>query len=286
MVSTVILTESNLKQIPNTFNAATDPAPYNKLYLPIINGVSLKDRQIALQKCSLYFAWPNISSTNNTFTFDWPNGAGFTTSTITIPASTNIGSIAELNDFLQFYMISQKYYLVDTNGLNVYYAEFISNPNYYGVSLNLYILPTSLPAGWTDPGTTYGSTAKTPKVTILATNDFSKLIGLSAAVYDGTTANKSYVSDFTPQLSPVSSVQILLNIADNSMSLNNSSTVISTFTTRGVSYGSLIEVESSELIWFNCNTNLSSTIEVSLVDQNFVPLNLQDPQITTLLLIK
>ena len=286
MVASVILTEQNLKPIPGTFNGAIDPAPYNKLYLPVSNGVNLKGRSIALQKASLYYSWPNISSTNNSFTFDWPNGAGFTTTTITIPASTNLGSISEMNDFLQFYMISQKYYLVDDNNLNRYYAEFVSNPNYYGVSLNLYVLPTSLPAGWTDPGTTYGSTAKTPKLTILASNDFGLLIGFNAAVYNGIAVDISYVSDFTPQLSPVSSVQILLNIADNELSLNNSNTVINTFTTRGVQYGSLIEIESQQLIWFKTNTDFAANIEMSFVDQNFVPLNIQDPQITILCLIK
>jgi hypothetical protein len=106
----------------------------------------------------MYYSWFNISSTlnNNKFYYTWYNAAGLVSVngnpyfTITVP--DGLYEIVQLNNLLQFNMINNSTYLIDTaTGQNVYYAEFLVNPTRYAVQINTFSFPTSLPTGYALP---------------------------------------------------------------------------------------------------------------------------------------
>jgi hypothetical protein len=288
-ISTIVLNTNNLTSIPGQFDVSLNPAPYNKLYLPVNNGQNLSGFQIALNKINLNYSWPNVTSANNIFTISWKVAGAFTDYTATIPVNTNYESIAALNSWLESFCITNGLYLIDASGNYVYYMEFIANPTYYGVSLNLYLVPTSLPTGYTQPSNFagYPTVSCTMKAYFPSTNNFYKLIGFAAnTTFNGAAAAISYVSSFTPQLSPTSSIYVTCNIVLNPLSLNYSSTIINCFTTKTTGYGETIEVIPNEFVWFDMNCNSVSAIIVEFFDQNLNALNIRDPDLTVMLVVR
>lgn len=285
-VSNIILNENNLNQ-NGLFNASTQLGPYNKLYLST-GGQSLAGKKIALQKVNLYYSWPNILSTNNTFSISWPTGAGsYTNFNITIPPSTNFATIAELNAYLQTVMIANNLYIINsTTGDYLYYMSITANPNSYGINISQNLVPTSTPGGYTTPVDFPGwpSVSRTMRF-ITDTSEFNLLIGYAAnTIFSGGPTAIIYNSSFTPQFSPVSSFNIHCNIASNPLALNNDNTIIYTATTRDTNFGSILSIEPNNIIWYDILSNYN-TIIVSFTDQSGRSLSIQDPQISIVLLL-
>lgn len=282
-ISTIILTENNLSQ-SGTFDSATQLGPYNRLSLPV--NTDLTNYEVCLNRANLYYSWPNVSASNNqAMTIQWPVGAGFNTYNFNLDLG-NYESIDALNNALQQFCILNGLYLI--NGIqNVYYIQLAANPSRYGVDLTLFKIPTSLPGGFTAPGSWpgYPSTNITPKVQFKA--GFNKLIGFNTStVFDGGLTQTTFNSSFSPQLSPTSSILMTLNIANNQLSLNNSNSVISVFTTKDTAFGSILQIEPNSEIWFDVNARSCSNIVVEFYDQDYNRLNIQDPQITVMLLLR
>lgn len=285
-ISSLVLTENNLVPVGGTFNASTVSKPYNKLYFNLPSNLSGK--KLALQKANLYYSWANINATNNTFQISFPSGASFVDVNVSIPIGTNFSSISEMNNYLQTVMIANGFYLIDNNQDNVYYMTLIANPTSYGVSLVQSLVPTTLPSGWSQPANFpaggFPTTSKTMKFTTTASG-FNLLIGFPASTtFNGGASGQTFNSSFTPQLSPTSTVLVKCSHANNPLSLNNDSSIIYSFTTRGTSYGSLIEVEPQNIVYYNITSN-SNNLILEFTDQDNLPLQIQDPNMSVLLLI-
>lgn len=285
-ISSLVLTENNLVPTGGVFNASTIAKPYNKLYFNLPSNLSGK--KLALQKANLYYSWANINATNNTFQISFPVAGSFSDVNVSIPVGTNFSSISEMNNYLQTVMIANGFYLIDNNGDNVYYMALIANPTSYGVSLVQSLVPTSLTGltGWSQPANFAGfpSTSKTMKFTTTASG-FNLLIGFPASTtFNGGASGQTFNSTFTPQLSPTSTVLVKCSHANNPLSLNNDSSIIYSFTTRGTSYGSLIEVEPQNIVYYNITSN-SNNLILEFTDQDNAPLQIQDPNMSVLLLI-
>lgn len=283
--SSIVLTESNLSS-SGTFDPSSQSAPYNRLSFNL-GSASLAGKKIALQKASLYYSWPNITSSNNSFSFDWPTSTStYTTFSVSIPPRTNYSSIDQLNDFLKTALIQNGCYIINsTSGDFLYYMSFVANPNSYGVSLVLTQVPTALPGGYSQPGNFPGwpTTARCMRFTT-NTSDFSKLIGFTKSTTYGSVSSAVVNSTFCPQLSPVSSVMMTCNLANNKLALNNDSTIIYSFTTRDTVYGSMLTVEPNNIVFYDIASN-SNVLTITFVDQDGQALWIQDPQISVLLLI-
>lgn len=285
-LSSLVLTENHLSR-SGVFNAATQARPYNRLYFNLPG--SLVGNKIALQKLNLYYSWPNISNNNNTFSISWPTStATYTNVNVTIPNNYNLASVDELNAYLQTIMIANKMYVYETaNPTNfLYYMQFISNPNTYGISLILNLVPTTLPSGYTAPAGFIGwpTVSRTMKFTTDASK-FNLLIGYAASsIFDGNTSATTYVSSFTPSFSPVNTILLRCSHSNNPMALNNDSNVIYSFTTRGTAYGSLIEIEPQNLVYYTIATT-SNVLIIDFVDQDYTGLQILDYGISILLLV-
>lgn len=288
-VSSLVLTENNLVPVGGTFNASSTPKPYNKLYFNL--PANLSGKKLALQKANLYYSWANITSANNTFSISFPSGATFVDVNITIPVGTNFSSIGEMNNYLQTVMIANGFYLIDNNLDNVYYMTLIANPTSYGVSLVQTLVPTSLPSGWATPANFpvggFPTTSKTMKFTTYSasSSQFNLLIGFAAGtVFNGGASGQTFNSTFTPQLSPTSTILMKCSHANNPLSLNNDSSIIYSFTTRETNYGSLIEIEPANIVYYQITSN-SNNLILEFTDQDNLPLQIQDPNMSVLLLI-
>lgn len=285
-ISSLVLTEFNLVNGPADFDPSTTPKPYNRLYVDL--PANLAGKKIALQKINMYYSWPNITNTNNKFDIGWPM-AGPTdvfSVSITIPVYTNFASISEINTFLQTVCIQNKFYLIDNNGDNVYYMEFVENANSYGVSLVQYLIPTTLPVGWSQPAgaPALPTISRTMAFYTDAISDFNKLIGFAKNLtLNGNTTATTFNSSFTPQLSPTSTILVKCSHANNPLSLNYDSSIIYSFTSKGTQYGSIIEVEPQNIVYYNITSN-SNTLVLEFTDQSNNPLYIQDPNMSVLLL--
>jgi hypothetical protein len=280
-LSNIVLGSNNLTPNGGTLDVTQTLAPYNKLYLNM-GGMSLVGKKIALNSINLNYSWPNISSTNNTFSISWPTGtATYTTVNVTIPPYSNYESADALNSYLNTVLIANGMYVINnTNNTYLYWMQFIDNPNLYGFSLVLNLVPTSLPSGYTAPAGFAGwpTTSRTMRLTT-NTSDFNLLIGYAkSTVYNGNTSAITYNSQYVPQLSPVSSVNVTCNLANNELALNNDSTIIFTGTSINTQYGSMIQWEPKFLNYYDI-TSTTNNLIVSLTDQNNNPLYVLDPSI-------
>lgn len=259
----------------------------NTLVYQFPSSVDLTGCQIAVSNITMYYSWDNINVnyTNNTFTYDWTNGAGVTnTFTVTIP--DGLYEIADLNNFLQYTFIANGHYLVNAAAQNVYYGEFIVNPTRYAVQINTYPVPIALPAGWTNPAAlAFPPATFNPRFTLTAR--FNEILGYTAGfqtvLNTGVGTNLSYLSSTAPQVTANSNLLIGISGIDNKYS--NPSTIIYSLAPQ-VGIGELIVEKPAQ---FNFNRVLAGTynqLRLQLLGTNFQPITIRDPQMTIILVIQ
>ena len=303
---TIVFNQNNLVQDGNN----------NTLVYKFPNSVTFSDSEIAISQITMYYSWFNVTSTlsNRSFTFNWVQAAGtnnYTTFTIFIP--DGLYEITDLNAYMQFVFINgpsltttfisptptTPFYLVDSAGDYVYYAEWVVNPTAYAIQLNTYNVPTALPAGFTNPGgMVFPAQTYNPIITTPA--NFNKLVGFSstfssaqnqnnAGANPGTTtaykigSTYSYLSTITPQVQPNASLFISISNIDN-MYANPSSIIYSL--SPAVPIGQLIVEKPPE---FNFNTLLRGTyneLRLQFLGTDLQPVTIKDPNMSIILVIK
>lgn len=255
--------------------------------------VEFTNHQVAVSSLSVYYSWPNITSSssggeynNNSFTYTWIDG---TTVTVTMP--DGYYKIADINAYLQSQMVKNNHYLVDSSQNYVYAIEFLHNTTYYGVQLNCfavcsatqattlgYSLPTT--ATWSLP-----STPKTPQVSISASNHFCNTIGFLPGTYPSTVQTTTYSllsnSGNPPLIVPVSAVLVTCSLVDNPYS--TSSDLLYAFCPNSVQYSNAIVLDIPECTWIDVAPGTYSSFTLSFLDQDRNPLPIQDPQVFVVL---
>ena len=247
---------------------------------------SFKNDQIALSNINIYFSWFNITSqyNNNFFQYIWTDGGGGYTYDVLIPDGAY--EISTLNAYFQFIMVQNGHYLVDDEKNYVYYAEIVLNPTYYAVEIKTYPLPTALPSGWTNPaGVMFPAVASTPQVIIPATN-IRTLLGFDAGTYPSAVQSTAYnvLSQNTPQVATVQSVILLCSLLNNT--LTNPNTFLYSIAPSNTQFGQLISVAVPELIFTDIVSGSYDSFEITLVDQNYVPLVVKDNNLIIQLVVR
>jgi hypothetical protein len=185
--------------------------------------VDLTGCEVAVSNITMYYSWDNINATtlqNNTFSYTWVSGATATTYQVVIP--NGLYELADINAYLQFVFIQNGHYLVNSTSQNVYYAELIINPTQYAVQVNTFAVPTSLPAGFTNPaGLVFPTTTFNPVLTFPA--NFNEIVGylpnFATDINTGGGNTLSYLSTEAPQLQPNSSLLIAMSGTYNQIRL-------------------------------------------------------------------
>lgn len=291
MPQTIVFTQANLVGTGNNTFEYNFPSTQ-----------TFKNASVAVCSASMYYSWYNISAAqnNNSFQYTIPffNGAINTTNTRTITIPDGLYNISDLNNLLQYDMISAGWYLVGATS-NLYYASITINPTRYAVQLTTYALPTVLPAGYVYPTAGFGNNVAytLPTVsadssfTILATNDFYKIIGFTSPTYTlpYTTPTvliqtQTFLSSSAPQVQPNPSLLVSITNIDNKYA--NPSSIIYSITPN-VGIGELILEKPPE---FNYNRLLRGSYNKIrlqfLGSSTLAPVIIADPNICVMLVIK
>jgi len=287
---TIVLNSTNLVQ----------DGQNNTLVYNFPNSVQFKDDFISVAQVSMYYSWFNISTLlqNNVFTYSWVTGVTNVIYTITIP--DGLYEITTINELLQFSMIANGHYLVNTAGQNVYYAEFLVNPARYAVQINTFLVPTALPSGFTNPASlVFPTQTFNPEITIIA--NFTKIVGFSAITTNINTNNGytppssnayisklangtlSYISTSAPNLQPNSTILFSLSNIDNQYSQPSS---IIYALTPSVPVGEIITDKPSEFTFNKLIDGTYNQLRLTLLGTDLNPIKILDPNMTILLAIK
>lgn len=247
--------------------------------------VDFSYRSVALNQMTIYNSWVNINSQNNTFDILWPEGGVETTYNVTIPEGTY--TVSELNEYIEFFLVENGLYLVTDAGINKYYLSIAANHTYYSVTLTTLAIPTSLPSGWTNPGSmTFPSSTQTPRITLPANstdaagNDigFAVVIGFADnATYPSTTksVNTDTNGSLVPQIALVTSIDVHCNLVDTSEF--SSDQILKTVVPQQPS-GSLEFFEPSNPIFVPASARKFTEIIITLKDEDARLVNVQDTQ--------
>ena len=230
-------------------------------------------------------SWQNINNSynNDFFQYIFYDAGGPTTYNVNIPNGNY--SLAQLNAFLQYRMIQDGNYLIDSTGDYVYFLDIVVNPTSYAYEIRADPIPTALPAGWTNPaGMTFPAVASTPQMVIPAT-EIQTLLGFPAGTYPAVTQATPYniLSPNIPQISVVSSVIVLCTLVNNRFQYPN--TIIYSFLATGDA-GTPISITPPEYIFVDIVDGYYGSFELQFVDQNFNPMVLEDPDILIQLIFK
>ena len=273
----------------------------NKLVYRFPNSVYLSDHYLAVSSVIMFYSWFNITATfgNNQFSYNWIDGAGVaTTYTITVP--DGLYEISTLNQLLQFEMIKNGHYLVNSAGANVYYAEFLINAPRYAVQVNTFLFPTALPAGYTNPaGVAFPPQSFNPVITFPAS--INKIFGFVAGFATDQNLNNafvapvgsqyvsklangtiSYISTVAPQVQPNSSV--LLNISNIDNYYSQPTGIIYTITPN-VAIGAVISEKPPQFSWNKMINGTYNELRMNILGTDLQPFVINDPAMTFILVI-
>lgn len=279
MVNSIVFNSSN---IINTDGYA------NSLVYKFPNSVAFPNHEIAVQSVSMFYSWGNINAqvySNNIFSYTWTIGGATTTFQVNIP--NGLYEIRDINSYLQFIMIQNGHYLVNTLGQNVYYAEMIVNPNRYAVQVNTFPVPTSLPVGWTAPAGFAGfpTTTRNPVLTFPA--NFNKIVGYTAGFATdaniGVGTNLSYLSSVAPQVQPNPSIYLAISNIANKYAVPSS--VIYSISP-AVAFGEQIIDTPPQFGWNKLLAGTYNELRIQLLGQDLQPLPILDPNMTILLCLR
>lgn len=252
------------------------------------NSVTFKNHQIALINANLYYAWQNINDTtlqNNKFSYTWTNGTTTTTYPVVIPPG--IYEITDINYFLEFTMIENRTFLIDDQGLNVYYIQFQINPTAYAIELTTYAVPTSLPTNWTTPSSFAGFPTTTFNPIVTIPPKFNDIVGFPANFQTsenlGIGTELNYLSTKAPQVQPNSSLYLSISNIDNRFGIPSS--IIYTIVPQ-VNFNALISEVPPQFSWCKLIAGTYNELRIQLLGLNYSPIDMLDPNMSFMFAIK
>lgn len=285
-MNTIVLNSTNI--VPSSNNST--------LLYQFPNSVKFDNHQIAVQSVNMYYSWQNINNTtlkNNTFTYTWVVAGTTTTYTVTIPSG--LYEITDINNYLQYVFIQNGHYLINSLSKNVYYAEFLVNPNTYAVNIVTYPVPTSLPSGWSTPVSNpqtgalawggFPTTFFNPRITIPASLNLilGYVAGFATSQNTGLNTILTYSSSIAPQVQPNSSV--LMTISNISNIYSSPSSVVHNITP-DVPFGALIKSIPNEYVFCDLLRGTINSLYIRFIGTDGNALSILDGNMTVILVIR
>ena len=278
----------------------------NKLVYKFPNSVNLTDKYIAVSSISMYYSWFNIASlySNNSFTYTWTSGTTTTTYNVTIP--DGLYEISQINNFIQYTCIANGTYWINTStGNYVYPIELMVNPNRYAIQLNTFLIPVSVPSGYSVPANFAGWPTTTQNSVVSFPANFNIIVGYSAGfssnnnsgnaytapspsnlnnyVSKTSTGTLSYLSNLAPQVQPNNNVLFSLSNINNPYS--QPSSIIYSLNPN-VKVGEQINDRPPNFMWNRMIDGTYNELRLTLLGTDLNPLRINDPNMTILLTIK
>lgn len=289
---TIVLNRSNLVQDGDN----------NKMIYQFPGSVEFKDSFVALSQVSMYYSWFNISAryNNNIIQYVWTDATTTTTFDVVIP--DGLYEVSRLNELLQFAMIQNGHYLINSANENVYYLELIVNPSRYAVQVNTFLVPTALPTGFSEPASWVGYAPATFNPQLILPAKVNEILGYVVNfTTDANTGNGfvppandpyvsklangtiSYISTSAPDIQPNSSILVSLSGIDNKYA-NPTSVIYSIVPS--VAIGALINEKPPQYAWNRLLPGTYNQLRLTILGTNLQPIKINDPAMTFLLVIK
>jgi hypothetical protein len=306
--STKGVNRENLRTVPiqqvvaNPFTT-TAANPYgNTLVYQFPYPQRFDQAEVALANLYCFYSWYNVSAAfgNNKFQYNWPLSDGsYQTFTVTIP--DGFYQLDDLNSYFEQVQVANGTYLTSTTtNQPVYFLYWAANTTYYRVTVTSepvpssatgYILPDNYPAGLLPPTNT------NPQLVILSGNgnagtntpglySFSKTLGFSPGTYPPNNPAAAYFvnGQFAPIIESTSNVFVQCNLV-NTNGLSQFGQVLYTFSPQ-VAFGSQVQEKPFFPLFMQVADGQYNQIIITLRDENFIPLNIQDPHISLVLLLR
>lgn len=289
----IIVTERNVIQDTNgSFNTLSFELQQDTTVAPYTD--------ICFIEGSLYYSWPNITVkfNNNSFEYYWINDQ---IKVINMP--DGMYNIRDIQAFLENEMVKNTHYLEYINPQNpgdrkkmffihisVNLAQLVATititpvPTQEQCTANDLVKPTD--ATWNLPG----PVPFTPILYIPTYNNFGKLLGFNPGIYPPTNPARYYLttynSQFAPQIQPQTTILLSCNLIQNDY-LNNglNNDVVFAFTPT-VGFSELQPLSARTQVWSNIKSGSYRRIQFKITDQNRTPLNIIDPTIMFVFLIR
>ena len=136
------------------------------------NQVNLTNKEIALVSASMYYSWRNITSENNKLTYTWVGN------TYDINLPIGFYEISDINSYCQFVFRQNGHYLVNpVTTTNVYYIEIVINQTNYSCDIITYPIPSTLPAGYSNPNNFKFATTANQHPIVSITSKLNEIMG-------------------------------------------------------------------------------------------------------------
>jgi hypothetical protein len=275
MSSSIIITGTNVVNQNN-----------NEFVFNFPSTVSLTNCEIAVQSIQLFYSWFNISQTaynNTTFQYQWYNNTTETYDSFNVVLPDGLWSIADINAYLQYTMINNGQYAIDSStGQNIYYITLELNAVLYAVQLNTFPVPTTAPAGvefqFTAPTTTFNP------IVIFPAN-FNKIVGFApnfTSTESTAGTNLSFTSSIAPQVQPSPTLLLSCNAVFNKFSTPPN--ILASITPNvdvGASYYIQFYPQYTTLVG-----GQYSSLRLAWMNTSFQAIPLQDPTCCIVLLIR
>jgi len=251
------------------------------------SNVDMSNIDIGLGSASIWFSWRNITNakSNNKFSIIHPTFAGNTTLNLTIPDGGY--NISDVDNYLRYFLVNNGYFIQNNStGEQVVYAKFQVNPSTYTVEFVSYPLPIALPSGFTaGSAITFPTTTRAPQL-IVNQAGFGSVIGFALGTFPAVQQIilTTSASTLVPVVSDVTNVVLTLDSAMNPFAPN--SKVIHSISPAGYAYASLIKSEPNEVSWVPQQSGWRQSITIQLVNQNLIPIEQYDTDITIKLLLR
>jgi len=251
----------------------------------------MKNARIALSSITLPYSWFNISPqwANQTLTIYWVSGTTITAYPLTIPAGFYLTS--DINNYIQQVCILNGLYLINASGQFVFYIAVTTNVNAYANQIILTSIPNSLPTGFTAPSGFPGyptAVGATMGISFASTGSVGPLLGFAGGSGYGSvstvnTSNVSQLSTQTPVGTNVNSIIIQCNLAYNPCTMPSN---ILDSVPINATFGSNITYSPQFERWITIQDGTYSNLQISLFDENLIPIQAQDSHSLFTLLIE
>lgn len=277
----------SLSLVLNSNNVVKNGLNSQFQYNFVVGGLDIPEgTEMCISNLTIPYSWFNIMQNyynNATFSYTFPTATGQQTYTITLPNGNY--TINEINQYMQTIFIQNSQYLVNEDGQNVYYIELLANPTYYAIQVVCYVVPSSLPQGYTNPANLSFPTQDTTPQLVVLDNNFGLIIGYTPASYPSVpeTSNQSFLSNINPNASPVNSLIIRTNLVDNNVSMPSDILDSVPITAE---FGYNIVYEPSFAKFVSVKSGKYSYMTLTFYDQNLNIVPARDPNCLVTLLLK
>jgi hypothetical protein len=273
--------------ILNSKNIVNAPINNKLIYTFQNGGVKFENNDIALAQISLYYSWFNLNQplyNNTSCSYIWIDG---TIVNITIPNGYYTAS--SLNAYIESVMVNNKHYLINSvNGDFVFYIQLQENATFYAIQLNCFAVPTTLGTLIFPVGATWVLPApnpQTPQFVVNTTSNFGLLIGFNSGSYPPTpqTTTYSILSQITPEIQPISSLNLICSMINNPFSVNRT---LYSCGIPSVQFGQQISITPPNFLYNKISDGQYQQFTIDILDQNNNPIQILDNQIVIVLNIR